>query len=204
MSVAAVVLAAGRSTRMGSNKMLADLRGEALIRRTLEPILASRARPVIVVTGHEPQLLARAIAGLEATPVHNPRYAQGLSTSLIAGIAAVPETASAALICLGDMPLVGAHLLDRLIAAFEVASAAGAVVPARAGEWGNPVLVGRRLFPLIGDLEGDAGARKLLRGRPDVTVLEVEDASILTDADTPEALQRLRRGTDAALRDCEG
>jgi molybdenum cofactor cytidylyltransferase len=192
MSVAAVILAAGRSTRMGENKMLAALGGETLIRRTARAVLASQARPVIVVMGHEREKLAAALAGLDIRAVDNPRYGEGLATSLIAGIGAVPPRASSALICLGDMPLVGAPVIDALIARFGEAPEAGAVVPAHAGEWGNPVLVSRALFAEIAGLRGDAGARKLLQGRKDVLVLEVRDPSILTDADTPEALAQVR------------
>jgi molybdenum cofactor cytidylyltransferase len=193
MSVAAVILAAGRSTRMGENKMLADLGGETLIRRTVRAVLGSQARPIIVVTGHERDKLAGTLAGLDILAVDNPRYGEGLSTSLIAGIGAVPQRASGALICLGDMPLIGAHVVDALIARFEEAPAAGAVVPAHAGEWGNPVLISRRLFPELTRLGGDVGARRLLHGRSDVLVLGIEDASILVDADTPEALSEVRR-----------
>ncbi|MFI5011454.1 MAG: NTP transferase domain-containing protein [Hyphomicrobiales bacterium] len=192
MSVAAVILAAGRSTRMGRNKMLADLDGETLIRRTVRAVLESRARPVFVVTGHEPEKLAEALAGLDVSWLDNPRFAEGLSTSLVTGIGAVPQGASGALICLGDMPLVGAGLIDTLIARFENEPRVGAVVPAHGGQWGNPVIVSRALFPEVATLAGDAGARKLLRGRRDVTVVEVADEAVLIDADTPRALSELQ------------
>jgi molybdenum cofactor cytidylyltransferase len=192
MSVAAVILAAGRSTRMGTNKMLADIGGEPLIRRTVEAVLASRARPVLVVTGHEPEELAATLAGLGVDLVHNPRYAEGLSTSLIAGIMALPQDAPAALICLGDMPLVRTSVIDVLIARLTEAPGLGAVVPAHRGEWGNPVLISRALFAAIATLRGDAGARKLLQGREDVMVVEVAEEGVLIDADTPEALSQLR------------
>jgi molybdenum cofactor cytidylyltransferase len=193
MSVAAVILAAGRSTRMGANKMLADIGGEPLIRRTVRAVLASRARPVVLVTGHEPEKLAESIAGLDIVSIRNPLYAEGLSTSLIAGTAALPKSAQAALICLGDMPLIGPAVLDGLIARFEEEPGASAVVPACGGAWGNPVLLSGKLFALVATLRGDAGARKLLQGRSDVSVLEVEDPAVLIDADTPEALLEMRR-----------
>jgi molybdenum cofactor cytidylyltransferase len=193
MSVAAVILAAGRSTRMGANKMLADIGGEPLIRRTVRAVLASRARPVVLVTGHEPEKLAESIAGLDIVSIRNPLYAEGLSTSLIAGTAALPKSAQAALICLGDMPLIGPAVLDGLIARFEEEPGASAVVPAYGGAWGNPVLLSGKLFALVATLRGDAGARKLLQGRSDVSVLEVKDPAILIDADTPEALLEMRR-----------
>ena len=198
MSVAAVILAAGRSTRMGANKLVADLGGKPLIRRTSEAVLASRARPVLLVTGHEPGKLAQSLAGLDVVWVRNPRHAEGLSTSLIAGIAALPDEAPAALICLGDMALIKAGTLDRIIESFEKEPSVGAIVPAYGGEWGNPVLLSRKLFDSVANLGGDTGARKLLQGRADVRVLEVEDPASLIDADTPEALVEMRRRIDDA------
>ena len=192
MRVAAVILAAGRSTRMGDNKMLADLGGEPLIRRTVAALLGSRASPVLLVAGHERDRLAAALAGLDVGVIVNPRYPEGLATSLVAGIGAVPEQAEGALIALGDMPLVDAGIVDALIARFEAEPAAGAVVPLHAGKWGNPVLVARKLFPKVAALSGDAGARKLLRGRDDVSLLETSERSVLIDADTPQALAELR------------
>ena len=198
MSVAAVILAAGRSTRMGANKLVADLGGKPLIRRTSEAVLASRARPVLLVTGHEPGKLAQSLAGLDVVWVRNPRHAEGLSTSLIAGIAALPDEARAALICLGDMALIKAGTLDRIIESFEKEPSVGAIVPAYGGEWGNPVLLSRKLFDSVANLGGDTGARKLLQGRADVRVLEVEDPAILIDADTPSALAEMRRRVEDA------
>jgi molybdenum cofactor cytidylyltransferase len=192
MTIAAIILAAGRSTRMGENKMLAEVGGELLVRRTARSILASRCRPVILVTGHESGKAREAVRGLDLHIVANPRYAEGLSTSLIAGIGALPESALAALICLGDMPLVHAETVEALLRRFEESLEVGAVVPTHAGEWGNPVLIARKLFVEIGQLEGDAGARKMLRGRDDVLTVETADASILIDTDTPRDLTELR------------
>jgi molybdenum cofactor cytidylyltransferase len=198
MSVAAVILAAGRSTRMGANKLIAEIGGRPLIRRTAEAVLASPARPVVVVIGHETEKLVESLAGLDVLRVSNPRYAEGLSTSLNVGVAALPDEALGALICLGDMPLIKAETLGNLIASFEEEPQLGAVIPAHGGEWGNPVLLSRKLFPLVVKLGGDAGARKLLKGRADVKVLEVEDPAILFDADTPSTLAEMRRRIEDA------
>jgi molybdenum cofactor cytidylyltransferase len=196
MSVAAVILAAGRSTRMGANKLIADIGGKPLIRRTSEAVLASRARPVLLVTGYEPERLAESLAGLDLVHVRNRRHAEGLSTSLIAGIVALPDEAPAALICLGDMALIKPATLDGMIGSFEKEPGLGAIVPAYGGEWGNPVLLSRKLFDMVAALDGDTGARKLLQGRADVRVIEVEDPAILIDADTPAALAEMRRRID--------
>src|SRR5256885_12375240 len=103
--IAAVVLAAGRSTRMGGpNKLLAEIAGRPLVRIVVEEALASRARPVIVVVGHERAEVEKALAGLPVELIYNPDFAQGLGTSLRAGISAVPADADGAIVCLGDMP----------------------------------------------------------------------------------------------------
>jgi molybdenum cofactor cytidylyltransferase len=192
--VAAVVLAAGRSTRMGGpNKLLAEIGGRPLIRIAAEQALASRARPLIVVTGHERDKVAAALSGLDVRLVHNPDFAKGLSTSVKVGLAAVPEEADAAVVCLGDMPQVSADLIDRLIGAFDPERGALVVIPTIAGKRGNPVVWSRRFFPELMALEGDVGARHLIgRYAEAVTEVPVSDDAALTDIDTPEALLRAR------------
>ena len=192
--IAAVVLAAGRSTRMGAtNKLTADYDGKALVRRVVEAALETGARPVIVVCGHERDAVRACLEGLDVSFVENPAFADGLSTSLRAGIAALAEDIDAAVVMLGDMPLVRPAHVRRLVAAFEAEPAGIAAVPVHDGEWGNPVILARALFAEVSTLTGDAGARKLLQAHKD-KVIEVpigEDAVSL-DIDTPEALEALR------------
>ena len=192
--VAGLILAAGRSTRMGGpNKLLEEINGRPLVRHVAEHVLASRAKPVIVVTGHQKERVERALAGLPVTFVHNPNFAEGLSTSLKAGIAAVAADADGAIVCLGDMPQVSAKLIDRLIAAFDPERGALVVIPTIAGKRGNPVLWSRRFFPDLAALEGDVGARHLIGGYAEaVAEVPLDDAGALTDVDTPEALRALR------------
>ena len=192
--VAGLVLAAGRSTRMGGpNKLLEEIGGRPLVRIATEQVIASRAKPVIVVTGHQRERVERALAGLPVSFVHNPDFANGLSTSLKAGIAAVPSDADGAIVCLGDMPQVNAVLIDRLIAAFDPAHGALVAIPTIAGKRGNPVLWSRRFFPGLMAVEGDVGARHLIGGYAEAVVeVPVEDAAALTDVDTPEALIAVR------------
>jgi molybdenum cofactor cytidylyltransferase len=198
--IAAVVLAAGRSTRMaGTNKLTAKLDGKPLVRIAAEQALASRAATVIVVTGHDRERVEAALAGLPVRLVHNPDFAQGLGTSLRAGIAAVPAEADAAVVCLGDMPQVDAALIDRLIAAFAPDRGALAVVPTIGGQRGNPVLWSRRFFPDLMAIEGDIGARQLI-GRYGEAVAEVPvtGGAALFDVDTPEALAGLKAEVERA------
>ncbi len=192
--VAAVILAAGRSTRMGGpNKLLADIGGRPLVRIAAEEALASRARPVIVVTGHQNERLEAALAGLKVERVHNPDYAEGLSTSLKAGLGAVPGGVDGAVVLLGDMPQVSASLIDRLIAAFDPERGALVVVPTIEGKRGNPVVWSRRFFPELAALEGDVGARHLIgRYAEAVTEVPLTDQAALIDVDTPEALSKVK------------
>jgi molybdenum cofactor cytidylyltransferase len=192
--VAAIVLAAGRSTRMGGpNKLLAEIAGKPLVRIAVEQALASRARPVIVVTGHEHMRVAGALEGLLVRLVHNPSFADGLSTSLKVGLAAVPPDADGVIVCLGDMPQVTAELIDRLVAAFDPDRNALVVVPTIEGKRGNPVVWSRRFFPDLATLEGDVGARHLIQTYGEVvTEVPVKDAAALTDVDTPEALRAVK------------
>ena len=198
--IAAVVLAAGRSTRMrGPNKLLAEIARRPLVRIVAEEALASRADPVIVVAGHQRAEVVNALAGLRVRIVHNPDFAEGLGTSLRAGIAAVPADSDAAIVCLGDMPRVDATLMNRLIAAFDPDRGALVVVPTFEGKRGNPVLWSRRFFPDLMAIEGDVGARHLI-GRYSEAVAEVpvEGKATLIDVDTPEALSGVKAEMEAA------
>jgi molybdenum cofactor cytidylyltransferase len=193
-AIAAVVLGAGRSSRMGGpNKLLAEIGGRPLIRHVVDAALASRARPVVVVTGHQRDKVEAALAGLPVKFVHNPHFADGLGTSLKAGIAALPADVDGAIVCLGDMPQVDAALIDRLIGAFDPDHGALVVVPTIDGKRGNPVVWSRRFFPDLMAVEGDVGARYLI-GRYTEAVAEVPltGTAALTDVDTPEALAAVR------------
>ena len=192
-SVAAIVLAAGRGTRMGGAKMTAQLGGRPLVRYPLEAAAQSRAAPLVTVVGHAAGSVTAVLGGIDTQVVENPRFEDGMSTSLKAGLAALPETADAAVILLGDMPHVTPAIIDRLIDAFAAAPQAQAVVPIVNGQRGNPILLARSLFPDVMRLEGDVGARRLLATAGDrVVEVAMEDAAVLTDVDTPEALAALQ------------
>ncbi len=192
--IAAVVLAAGKSTRMAPhNKLLVpDRDGKPMIARVVDAVLSSRARPVIVVTGHLKEDIKAALGGRPVTFVHADDYADGLSASLKAGIAAVPPTADGAIICLGDMPLVTGRIIDQLLAAHDVDEGRTIVVPTHQGTLGNPILWDRRFFPEIAALGGDGGARVLLRRHMEqVAEIEIGTDAVLRDFDTVDSLQTL-------------
>jgi len=198
--VAAIVLAAGRSTRMGAlNKMLAEIGGKPLVRIAAEQALASRAKPVIVVTGHQHEQVEAALAGLPVRFVHNPDYAEGLGTSLRTGIAAVPEDAGGAIVCLGDMPQVDSGLIDKLLAAFDPDKGALIVVPSIDGKRGNPVVWSRRFFNELMAITGDVGARHLIGQYAEVmTEVPLSGEAALTDVDTPESLKAVKAEIERA------
>jgi molybdenum cofactor cytidylyltransferase len=198
--IAAVVLAAGRSTRMGAiNKLIAEIGGKPLVRIATEQALASRASPVIVVTGHERERVEAALAGLPVRFVHNPDYADGLGTSLKAGIAAVPEDADGAIVCLGDMPQVDSTLIDRLLGAFDPERGALVVVPSIEGRRGNPVVWSRRFFPDLMTVTGDTGARHLIASYAEAVVeVPVAGEAALTDVDTPESFSAVKAEIERA------
>ena len=187
--VQAVLLAAGRSSRMGgSNKLLALFDGEPLVRRTAARVLAAKTAGTVLVTGYQRELVEEALQGLDLVLVHNPDFAEGLSTSLKAGIAAVPVSADGVLVVLGDMPGVTSDDIDRLIGVFRASGGASIVRAAYDGKRGNPVILPRSLFAAVADLHGDTGARHLVEAG-DVDVIDVDiGPGAAVDVDTPEAL----------------
>lgn len=194
-AVAAVVLAAGHSARMGTNKLLVELGGEPLVRHAVTAARASVATDVIVVTGTDADRVRAALAGLAVRFVHNPDHATGMASSLRVGVTAAAG-ARAALICLGDMPKITAAHLDALIGAFSTADDDRAIiVPTFEGKRGNPVVWGRAHFGSIAELIGDVGARALIeRHLAEVRMVALDDAAVLVDVDTPDALAAVRAG----------
>ena len=193
--IAAIVLAAGQSRRMGrDNKLLAVIDGKAMVARVVDAVLASPVRPVVVVLGHQAEQVRAALPGRDVTFVVNPDYAGGLSTSLRAGVAALPAGADGALVCLGDMPNVKPEHIDRLIAAFNPTEGRAICVPTKDGKRGNPVLWAARFFPEMKTVAGDVGAKHLIGEHADlVREVPIDDPGVLLDIDTPQALAALRQ-----------
>ena len=191
--IAALILAAGASTRMGSNKLVEDVGGHPMVARVAQSVAASQAGPITVVTGNQPDMVKTAVNGVAARVVHNPNFAKGLSTSLKAGIAALPKDIDGVIVCLGDMPLVAPATIDKMIAAFNPLEGRSIVVPIHDGRRGNPILWSARYFDEMKSLEGDQGARALLVAHADEVVeVMVGDDSVLFDVDTPDKLASVR------------
>jgi molybdenum cofactor cytidylyltransferase len=192
--VGALVMAAGRSSRMGANKLLMEDQGKPIVARVVEQALAADLAEVLVVTGHQEPEVRAALAGLPVRFAACPDYADGLSASLRCGINALPGDIDAALVLLGDMPRIGTALLRRMIAAFNPTEGRAIIVPSFQGKRGNPVLWDRRFFGEMTNLAGDVGARHLIGEHAElVTEIEAEDAGIFLDIDTPEAYRTLGR-----------
>jgi molybdenum cofactor cytidylyltransferase len=187
--IAALLLAAGQSSRMGSNKLLAEIDGRPMVARVALRLLSSHARPIVAVLGNEAARVDAALGKLPVERVRNPAFAEGLSSSLKAGLAALPEDIDGVIVCLGDMPLVAGRDLDRLIAAFNPLEGRAIIVPTRHGKRGNPVLWAKRFIPEMAELAGDVGAKHLIGEHAE---LEMDSDGVLVDVDTPDALAALR------------
>ncbi len=195
--VAAIVLAAGRSSRMGAHKLLLPLGGRPLVAHAVRAACESRASPVIVVLGHEAERVRAALPAGSYTVVENPGYAAGMASSLRAGLAAVPESCAGALVVLGDQPLVSPELLNRLIDA-ALRSPERIVAASYDGRRGNPVCFPRRYFAELAAINGDEGGRSVLLRHPDALLtVECGDLAPDLDADTPEDYARIQREWEA-------
>lgn len=192
--IAAIVLAAGRSQRMGDdNKLLRPVSGTPMVSHAVNAALGVPLAGVVVVTGHQHEQIAATLSAHDITLAHNPDYASGLSSSLRAGLTALPAGIDGVVVLLGDMPLVTAAHLARILDAFAPDAGRSIIVPTFEGTRGNPVLWSRRFFPEMMALEGDVGARRLMRQYPDLVFeLAMNDAAVLTDIDTPEILAEWR------------
>ncbi len=193
--VAAMVLAAGQSRRMGqANKLLEAVDGRAMVVAAVDAALGADVSSVTVVTGHEASAVQKALQGKPVRFVHNPDFADGLSASLKTAAAHAPEGADAMIVLLGDMPDVTSAHVDRLIAAFNPLEGRAICVPTANGKRGNPVLWAKRFLAEMLALRGDVGAKHLIGENEDVVAeVEMGGVGILNDVDTPEALAAIRK-----------
>ncbi|NND92141.1 MAG: nucleotidyltransferase family protein [Granulosicoccus sp.] len=196
--MAALVLAAGSSSRFGEgNKLLALRDSRPLLAHVLDAVSCSDVSDVLVVTGHDQariSALCDTVWPAHAVPllqVHNTGYSSGMAGSLVLGISTLGVAAvDAVLVCLGDMPEAGVDTMNGVITAFRQDPKHALYIPTFKGQRGNPVLIAASLFDSVLMLAGDKGARVLARRFPD-SVVEVpcDDAGILFDIDTPVDLQ---------------
>ncbi len=194
--IAAVILAAGAARRFGKQKLLAPVGDRPLIRWTVEEVLASGVDRTVVVLGREAEEVRASLADLPLDFVVNPRFTEGMSTSVRAGVAALDASATGAFMVLGDQP-VPREVLQRLLRA-HLASRLPIVAPSYRGHRGNPVLFDSSLFDELRRLEGDRGARGLVERNPGRRLLVPFSHAPPPDIDTPEEhaalATRLARG----------
>ncbi|WP_064697425.1 nucleotidyltransferase family protein [Rhizobium aegyptiacum] len=192
-SVAIIILAAGKASRMGErgkNKLLAEFEGVPLVRRSALTALGSQAASVVVVAGHRRNEIEAALDDLALPLVDNPDYASGIASSLIAGFSCRPAGgADGILVMLADMPGISTAHLNALISAFGNVNGEAAVRAVSRGKPGNPVILPRSLNRAILRLRGDVGARDIIAtaGLP-VLDVDIGDAAHL-DVDTPEEIE---------------
>jgi molybdenum cofactor cytidylyltransferase len=191
-SVAAIVLAAGESSRMGRPKPLLPLNGETFLGHLLGQLRASRVERVVVVLGHRPEQVLEAMPEVRDLAIVNERYQLGQLSSFVVGLEAVGHEADAVLLCLADHPFITAELIDELITGFET-SRLPIVVPVHGGRRGHPVLFAAPLFAELRAAPLDQGARVVVRAHADeILELATDEAGILADVDTPEEYERWR------------
>ncbi len=197
--ITAIILAAGLSKRLRRNKLLLPLGGEAVLRKTAKAVLASAVSEVILVTGHEEAKVKEAVSGLNLRITHNPRYAEGQSTSMIAGIEAAHEAAEAYLFVLGDQPLLTPGIVNDMISLYQTSRPdALLAVPAFEGRRGNPTLFSASLREELLRTSGDAGGRGIIRrleteSPGQIVFLELPNDDIFLDIDTEEDYERMLR-----------
>ncbi|HEU5347755.1 MAG TPA: nucleotidyltransferase family protein [Ktedonobacterales bacterium] len=197
-AIAAIVLAAGKSSRMGANKLLLPLAGYPLVWHVVQAACASSADLVLVVLGNEADAVAAALPAGRYRRVDNPRYAEGLSTSLHAGLDALPDNVDGALILLADMPLTSLATLETLLATAREAPER-IVATNQAGRPAPPLYWPRALFDALHTIHGDEGGRSLLIRSPEaVRLIEMAQPEETLDVDAPEDYQRIQRQTDGA------
>ena len=184
----AVLLAAGRSERMGrNNKLLLNVDGIPLVRKSAINILNSKVTSMTVVTGFDENKIVNALSGLNVNFVKNINFREGLSSSLKAGLANITPTPSAVIICLADMPKIQPEHINQLIENFDPLKGWEICIPTNNGKRGNPVLIGSRFFPYIFETSGDFGAKQVMKQHSDKIVeVEIGTSDIHFDIDTQD------------------
>lgn len=186
--IAAIILAAGQSSRMGANKLTLSLHGKPVLAHVVDKVRASGVALIVVVLGHDAEAVRSLFNDADIHFVINERHREGLSTSLKSGLSSLPPDVDGALIFLGDMPDIDVGLPDRMIGAFNPQEKRAIVIPKHEGRRGHPILWGRDFFPmLLEKLNGDSGARHLIdECSAWVAEIDTDHNGIFADLDTPE------------------
>jgi len=189
--VAGIVLAAGSSSRMGRNKLLFDLGGETVVRRAVRSALGAGLDPLVVVLGHEAEAVRAALVSLPCQLVVNPRHAEGMNSSVCAGIAALPPDVAAGVVVLADMPFVSAEMIATLVERYRTGDAS-LILSEYDGVQAPPTLFDRSLFAELAGPEGKGCGKRLRRRHPDEAATVAWPAAALADLDVPEDYERVK------------
>lgn len=191
--VSAIILAAGRATRLGGQKLLLPVGDRSMLRRVVDAATGSAVAEVIVVVGSHAQNIAGTLRDLPLCIVENPDFAQGMSTSLRAGLRAARSDCEAVIFLLGDQPFVTPAVVDALIARF-ADTGASVVRPVIYGREAHPMLMAAGLFPEILEQEGDVGGRDVVRRhRNELELVPLDDSRLAVDIDTPDDYEAATR-----------
>ena len=183
--VSAILLAAGRSSRMGKLKQLMPLGESTILEQTLDNLLGSKVAEVIVVLGHKAEEVTRRLSGRPIKVVVNPLYRKGMGISIAAGLKFVDSQAQAVMLVLGDQPYVDSATIDRLIDAFG-SNKKGIAIPTYKKQRGHPLIFARKYQTQLSKLSGDIGGREIIKQNPeDVLEVPVKCEGIIIDIDTP-------------------
>jgi molybdenum cofactor cytidylyltransferase len=184
--IAAIVLAAGESRRMGTQKLLLPFGSVTVVETIVDELSASAVDEIVVVVGHEGERVARVLADRPVKVVANADYADGMLSSVRCGLASLPPDCDAVLIALGDQPEISRRLVDKMIDTF-AGSEKGILVPVHEGRRGHPLLFSAGYIDEIMSQYDDEGLRGLLHAHPDeVNELDVPTDAVLADMDYPE------------------
>jgi molybdenum cofactor cytidylyltransferase len=204
--ITAIIPAAGLASRMGQNKLLMCFGGKSLIEHAVDTLMTSGVDEIVVVLGHEANLVRSRLEGKSVRFVENPDYRAGLSTSVRTGMEAAPKGSDAMMIYLADQPLLESDEIKRLIQAFAEAKRAGKsiVVPFFGNKRGNPVILDASYREMVLDIAGDVGCRRIIKRHPEkVFAVQMETDHVVRDVDTPEDFLRVRGEERIHHRDTE-
>ena len=188
--IACIVLAAGSSVRFGSPKQLAEFQGKSLIQIAIDVANSSKADYVFLVLGNSSSEILEKLRLGRAQPVFNMNFEQGISTSIKSGVANLPDDSTGLIIMVADQPYLTSRHLDMLIERF-LQSPENIIALSSHGEARNPVIIPYEMIPALQELEGDEGARALVKNNPETILLEVSDPKVFADVDTKASLLKL-------------
>lgn len=196
--VSAIILAAGESRRMGSNKLLLPWGQTTVLKQTIAAVKASNVQDIWVITGHQADAVRDQANAAGVKTIHNIDYANGFTTSVQTAVRNLQDSSDAILVVLGDQPMIDPLVMNALLAAY-AAGSSGLVAPTYQGKRGNPVIIDRRYFSELLELPPDSAPRALLQNHPDdLELVESPDEAVLHDLDLPEDYARWRPKKPAA------